>query len=116
MFRVTSGVGRMPARRPSGSTIHTPPEPVHQTRPAVSTFIPSGTPGASDPISIRMRLPLNVPSAATSKARMRRFGQNSPRSSRSKSAASARLMATYNTDSSGDSASPLVYSHSSVAS
>ncbi len=56
-----------------------------------------------------------LPSGATSNARMRRCGQASPRSASRKQRSSSRLIATYSTDSSGENASPLGYSHSSVA-
>jgi hypothetical protein len=57
-----------------------PPEPTQKTRPLVSTFMPSGTPGAAEDKSQNTRLLLRVPSGATSNARMRRWVQTSPRS------------------------------------
>ena len=100
---------------PEGATTQMPPEPTHHTRPAVSTLMPSGTPGAAEAISQNTRLFRSVPSGATSKARIRRWVQTSPRASSWKQRSSSRLIATYRMDSSGEKASPLGYSHASVA-
>ena len=57
---------------PDGAMTQMPPEPTQNTRPSVSTLMPSGTPGSADDISQNTRLLLRVPSGATSNARMRR--------------------------------------------
>ncbi len=114
-LRTTSGIGTMPMTAPEGAITQMPPEPTHNTRPAVSTLRPSGTPGAGEAISQNTRLLLRLPSGATSKARIRRCVQTAPRASSSKQRSSSRLIATYRMDSSGEKASPLGYSHASVA-
>src|SRR5215510_16541814 len=113
-LRTTSGVWTIPITSPEGATTQIPPEPTHHTRPAVSTLRPSGTPGAAEAISQNTRLFRSVPSGATSKARIRRWEQTSPRASSWKQRSSSRLIATYRMDSLGEKASPLGYSHSSV--
>ena len=110
-LRTTSGIRSDAMTSPDGAITQMPPEPTQNTRPLVSTFIPSGTPGAAEDISQNTRLLLRVPSGATSNARMRRCGQTSPRSASWKQRSSSRLIATYRTDSSGENASPLGYSH-----
>jgi hypothetical protein len=72
-LRTTSGVRRMPITSPDGAITQMPPEPTQNTRPLVSTLMPSGTPGAAEDISQNTRLLLSVPSGATSNARMRRW-------------------------------------------
>src|SRR6266571_5077767 len=114
-LRTTSGMGMMPMTSPEGASTQMPPEPTHHTRPAVSTLRPSGTPGAAEDMSQKTRLLLKRPSGATSKARIRRWVQTAPRASSSKQRSSSRLIATYRRDSSGENASPLGYSHASVA-
>src|SRR5215510_13726726 len=114
-LRTTSGMGMMPMTSPEGAITQMPPEPTQKTRPVVSTLRPSGTPGAADDMSQKTRLWLKLPSGATSKARIRRWVQTAPRASSSKQRSSSRLIATYRIDSSGENASPLGYSHASVA-
>ena len=70
-----------PNTSPRGSIIQNPPDPTQKTLPRVSTFMPSGTPGSAEDISQNSRWLLRVPSAATSKASMRRWEQYSPLSS-----------------------------------
>ena len=56
---------------PSGANTHTPVAPVQNTRPAASTFIPSGTPlVASMDMSAKMRRRTIAPAASISTAWM----------------------------------------------
>src|SRR5207302_1959951 len=55
-FRTTSGVRITPITSPDGAITQMPPEPTQNTRPAVSTLRPSGTPGSAEDISQNIRL------------------------------------------------------------
>ena len=114
-LRTTSGIGTMPMTAPEGATTQRPPEPTPHTRPAVATLSPSGTPGAAEAISQPPRWWLRLPSGATSKARIWRCVQTSPRASSWTHRASSRLIATDRMDAAGENASPLGYAHASVA-
>ena len=93
-LRGTSGTLMTPRRLPAGSTTQMPPDPVQKTRPSMSTFIPSGTPGSAEDISANTLLLLILPSAATSNARISLWWQISFRSSSWRHRSSRRLMAT----------------------
>ena len=91
----------MPSRVPSGANTQVPPGPVQSTRPAVSTFIPSGTPSvSSDDMSAKMRRRTRPPAESSSSAWMYCV---------------QRVLATYRIRSSGENASPFGYSQSATS-
>src|ERR671919_2614605 len=93
-LRVTSAVRTTPTTSPEGSITQNPPEPTQKTRPWLSTFMPSGTPGSAEDMSQKTRLLLRVPSGATSKALIFQWWHTAPCCSSSKHRSSSRLMAT----------------------
>ena len=66
-----AGTGKMPRSRPSGSKTQTPSATATYTRPALSTFIPSGPPGRPGSRRAKTRLEpgFNSPEESTSNAR-----------------------------------------------
>src|SRR5579859_2541744 len=67
----TSGISMMPILLPSGANTQTPPVPVQKTRPAWSTFMPSGTPLVpSADMSAKTRRRTMLPALSSSTAWM----------------------------------------------